>query len=279
MDKDETIVRERKNFSEGTPGEAKKFLIISVILAFLTSLIILGYVKNIEKKYEGQGGMTEVLVARRGIAANSVIRREDVSKKSFPRSALSERAITPDRIDWVVGQKTRWPIQSGEPILWTDLGLEKAGGLSQRIPTGYRAIAIAVDNITSVSGLVRPLDKVDIIGIFGGDSAITILQDVSVLSVGMAMEENTSGSGFSSVNILVTPEEAQMLSLAQQRTRLVLALRNPEEDIAKKDPERIIYGEIVGNQKPAELVNIRRNTPTEKRGRPVEIIVGGRIRK
>jgi pilus assembly protein CpaB len=280
MSNGETVIRKTPDSGGGTTaGQAKKFVYLAVVLAFLTALMIFGYLQNLERRYAGQERTVEVLVARRGIAAKTVIQNEHVAKRALPRSTISERAITPDRIDWIVGQTTRWPIQSGEPILWTDLGMEKAGGLSHRIPEGYRTIAIGVDNITSVSGLVRPLDRVDIIGIFGGENAITILQDVSVLSVGRAMDEEGMGGGFGSVNLLVTLEEAQMLSLAQQRARLVLALRNPHEDIISEKIPRTSYSEILNQGKPVAFVTKRKATPPAERGRPIEVIAGGRERR
>lgn len=280
----QTVIRERPEAGGRAPGQEKKFLAASFLLALATALLIFGHTRRIERQYTRDEPAREVLVARRTIAADTVILPEHLGRLHLPVRGLSERSITPERADWIIGQAARWTINRGEPILWTDLGLDRPGGLSQRIPDGYRSIAISVDSVAAVSGLLRPLDRVDIIGIFEGNDAIVILQDVSVLSVGQTMDGTGPGPAgrFASVNLLVDLQEAQTLSLAQQRGRLQLALRNPyEDDVSEKVP-RTTYREILDQGRPAQHAATRRVQPAAERGRPltqeqvIEQIVAGR---
>jgi pilus assembly protein CpaB len=57
----------------------------------------------------------------------------------------------------------------------------------------------------------------------------TVLQNIQVLSAGTDIQKDAEGKPIqvSVVNLLVTPEQAQLLSLAGNQTRIQLILRNP----------------------------------------------------
>jgi pilus assembly protein CpaB len=57
----------------------------------------------------------------------------------------------------------------------------------------------------------------------------TVLQNIEVLSAGQKIEKNVEGKPESAqvVNLLVTPDQAEILSLASDQTRVQLVLRNP----------------------------------------------------
>jgi pilus assembly protein CpaB len=100
-----------------------------------------------------------------------------------------------------------------------------------------RAVAVRVNEIVGVSGFVTPGQRVDIL-IMGttpnmsntlGTLARTLLQNIEVLSAGQEVQKNNEGKPISVpvVNLLVTPEQAEILSLASNDARIQLVLRNP----------------------------------------------------
>jgi pilus assembly protein CpaB len=57
----------------------------------------------------------------------------------------------------------------------------------------------------------------------------TVLQNIEVLSAGQKIEKNVEGKPESAqvVNLLVTPDQAEVLNLASSETKVQLVLRNP----------------------------------------------------
>ena len=137
-----------------------------------------------------------------------------------------------------VGRGVVQQIYEGEPLLETRIAAKGAGaGLAATIPPGMRAVALRVNDIVGVAGFVTPGMKVDILiagtppkGNGGlGTLTKTLLQNVEVLSAGQNIQKDAEGKPISVgvVNMLVTPEQAEVLSLASNETRIQLVLRNP----------------------------------------------------
>lgn len=129
-------------------------------------------------------------------------------------------------------------IYSGEAILDSRLApLGSGGGLAATIKPGMRACAIRVDEVVGVAGFVTPGMRVDVLvsGVPPSESGNqetqtrTLLQNVEVLSAGQDIQKDAEGKPQSVqvVNLLVTPEEAQILALASNQMKIQLVLRNP----------------------------------------------------
>jgi len=101
-----------------------------------------------------------------------------------------------------------------------------------------RACAVKVDEVVGVAGFVTPGMRVDVL-VSGnppgptntdeGPKVKTLLQNVEVLSAGTDIQKDNEGKPqqVQVVNLLVTPEQAELLSLASNQTRIQLVLRNP----------------------------------------------------
>jgi pilus assembly protein CpaB len=139
-----------------------------------------------------------------------------------------------------IGRGVIQPIFAGEPILDSRLApLGSGGGLAATIKDGYRAIAVRVDQVVGVAGFVTPGMRVDVLvsGVppnaqnTGGNNTQvrTVLQNIEVLSAGTDIQKDAEGKPLQVqvVNLLVTPEQAQVLALASNETRIQLVLRNP----------------------------------------------------
>jgi len=136
-------------------------------------------------------------------------------------------------------------IYQGEPILESRLAPMGSGaGLAATIPQGMRAIAVKVDEVVGVAGFVTPGMHVDVL-VSGtppgannapnsrdaqlGTLVKTILQNIQVLSAGVNIQKDAEGKPqqVQVVNLLVTPEQAETLSLATNGVKIQLVLRNP----------------------------------------------------
>src|SRR5215831_17231966 len=139
-----------------------------------------------------------------------------------------------------IGRGVISPLYAGEPILDDRLApMGSGGGLAATIKDGMRAIAVRVDQVVGVAGFVLPGMRVDILisgvppNVQGGSNnntqVRTVLQNIEVLSAGTDIQKDAEGKPqqVQVVNLLVTPEQAQVLALASNETRIQLVLRNP----------------------------------------------------
>jgi pilus assembly protein CpaB len=130
-------------------------------------------------------------------------------------------------------------LYEGEPIIENRLAaIGSGGGLAATIPQGMRACAVKVDEVVNVSGFVTPGMRVDVL-ISGrppgqqnstrGTESRTLLQNIQVLSAGTDYQKDAEGKAkaVQAVNLLVTPEQAELLSLATNQVKIQLVLRNP----------------------------------------------------
>lgn len=186
--------------------------------------------------------MTLIFVAGRNLPVGTLIRDPDLRQVEWagpvPANAVLKR-------EDIVGRGVVSNIYQDEPILETRLAPKGAGaGLAATIPPGMRAVAVRVNEVVGVGGFVVPGMRVDVI-VSGnapgapsemGTIARTALQNIEVLSAGQNIQKDAEGKPVSVpvVNLLVTPEQAEILTLAGNEARIQLVLRNPlDTEIAK----------------------------------------------
>jgi pilus assembly protein CpaB len=149
-----------------------------------------------------------------------------------------------------VGRGVISDLYEGEPIIENRLAAPgTGGGLASTIPNGFRAIAVKVDEVVGVAGFVTPGMRVDVL-ISGvppmapGQTTLpitvsrTLLQNIQVLSAGTDYQKDADGKAkqVQVVNLLVTPDQAQTLSLASSQAKIQLVLRNPLDTKIDKIP-------------------------------------------
>jgi pilus assembly protein CpaB len=125
---------------------------------------------------------------------------------------------------------------ANEAVLVTKLAADGAGGgLMSTIPEGMRGVTLRVNDVSGVSGFVVPGSRVDVI-LSGSptsgniEMAKTFLENIQVISAGQNIADDSGRPmNVQTVNVLVTPEQAEAVALAMASAdgRLQLALRNP----------------------------------------------------
>ena len=233
---------------------SKRALIISAILALAAVLLIYMAVQKKVGYYSEKYKQLPVVVAAKNIPQNTIIDESMLGIKMVPAPYIEPNAILEDTAK--VADKrfiAAITIKEGEQINEQKL-LRPEAKISGYIPKGKRALTIAINEVTGVAGLIRPGDKIDIIGVFktleektkvvGNAESITILQNVEVLSIGRnyMFESFPSSSkdksepakqgeiNFSNITLLLTPREAMDLTLAQELGTLTLTLRSQFDD-------------------------------------------------
>lgn len=178
--------------------------------------------------------------------------------------------------DPLLGRGVLSPIYEGEPIMETRVAPSGAGaGLAATIPPGMRAVAVRVDDIVAVAGFVTPGTRVDVL-VDGtppnatgtnGSQVKTVLQNIPVLSAGQNYQKDAEGKPVvvPVVNLLVSPEQAETLSLASKETRIQLVLRNPLDTQLAKTQGVSVAG-LFGGPKPPPA-------PPAPRAMPVRAVI------
>ncbi|MDD3117633.1 MAG: Flp pilus assembly protein CpaB [Victivallales bacterium] len=228
----------------------KLLLVVAVFFGLLAFVLTYKQIENERRSIRGKTLVMSFVCLKRSMASGETIKAQDIERYDDKRFRQS-RGRDASEVLWaqagtVIGRNLEVPVEKGHVLLWRDLrpASGRKEGLTGIVPMGYRAVAIPVDGITSVAGLVRPGNHVDIVGTFRfpemqGDRALdtltlTLLQNVVVLAVGDDMGrafslDNKPDKHYSSVTLCPTPREVEMIVFAEQKGKLSLSLRNYEE--------------------------------------------------
>jgi pilus assembly protein CpaB len=222
-----------------------------------------------------------VLASARDMVAGSKLTAADLGRMSVFKRGLPRDYISPDDFELVLNSELVLGVDANQVLCWSDLkgGAPAATGLSASLTPGLRAISISVGGAAAVSGLVRPNDRVDVLGTFSFPSkstpgemetvTLTVLQDVSVLATGQTLANNYDqqsrrSSGYSMVTLAVSIREAELLTFAQHTNgRLTLALRHPTDNNAEPSMPAVNF-DYLQNKLP-ELNKTRQETIRMKR--------------
>jgi pilus assembly protein CpaB len=210
---------------------------------------------------------TRVVAAASDIKLGTVLAATDLTTVQIQGPVPKGALLKPEEL---VGRGVMSELYQGEPILESRLApAGSGGGLASTIPQGMRALAVKVDQVVGASGFVTPGMRVDVLASGNPPGALsptqgtvtkTILQNIQVLSAGTDIQKDAEGKPqqVQVVNLLVNPEEAQTLSLANSELKIQLVLRNPlDTKVSKVSSDSM--GQIFGE--PAPPAAVSRRTP------------------
>ncbi len=230
----------------------RKLLLIAAALGLMAAVLTYTFIRTIEDT----GDVQEVREVGVMIANTDIPSGTEVTAGMLRLAQVAETARHPDAArtpNQVIGRITKVPIVRGEQVL--DSRLLPAGvrpSLTFVIPSGKRAISVAVNEVVGVAGFVKPGDRVDVLATMDSpdsDSAVTttVLQNVEVLAIAQDMEERVDKEPkvTTTVTLAVTLAEAQKLTLAEETGVLRLALR-PETAADKEWVNPTTSGQLAG---------------------------------
>ena len=236
-------------------------LVIAFVVASLCSYFV--YKEMLSHIAASQPKTTTVVIAAHDIKLGGVLKDNDLGTTQI-EGTIPDGAITNPQ--QAIGRGVVSDLYRGEPILESRLAAPGAGGgLAATIPQGMRACAVHVDEVVGVAGFVTPGMRVDVL-ISGnppgdnnsdqGQKVKTLLQNIEVLSAGADIQKDKEGAPQSVqvVNLLVTPEQAEQLSLASSQTHIQLVLRNPLDTQVAQTTGAAVSSLYTGGQAPAPKV-------------------------
>jgi pilus assembly protein CpaB len=230
-----------------------RLMMIGALALALGAFVSLFVFKNLQAK-NGQNSVAgvDVVVAANDIQVGARVEEHDVRLAKFPALDLPQGAY--GKRSQVLGRGVVVPIAKGEFILPTKLAPENAGsGLPSLIPPGMRAVSVRVNEVVSVAGFVTPGTRVDVLltGTPSGGTepqTTTVLQNVAVIAAGHTLERSVTGDAQNTpvITLLVSPDDAQRLTLASSEGHIQLSLRNPldtlQDEVAASNSKGIYKG-------------------------------------
>ena len=173
-----------------------------------------------------------IVVAAKPLPMGVVIDRQSVKLGKVPEAFFPAGAFA--RIEDVIDRPVISAIQPEEPVVEARLAPRGSGlGLAPLIPPGMRAIAVRVNDVVGVAGFILPGMRVDVLVTGRGPAqndtmARTVLQNIVVLSAGQTIQTDGRSQSIAVpvVTLLVSPFEAEALTLANAEGHVQLVLRN-----------------------------------------------------
>ncbi|MGP0083075.1 MAG: Flp pilus assembly protein CpaB [Steroidobacteraceae bacterium] len=210
------------------------FVLLAGVGAVLAAIVVFSAIRNRESEVQRAMAHTvEVVVAARDIPLGEKLEPDAVKLVRWARDGVPEGAFTDPQA--VAGSFARSEFMANEPVVAGKLfmGEKTSGVMPLLIPAGMRAMSVPVDEVADISGFVAPHTRVDILvavsGTGPGDGSFSriVLQNIEVLAVAQEIEHvKDAPEVVKVVTLLVTPTDAEKLTLASHEGMLRLAMRN-----------------------------------------------------
>jgi pilus assembly protein CpaB len=225
--------------------------LLLLVLALGCGLVASIGISQVLERNANKSGDVEtspIYVAVHNINLGDPIDASMVSLQEWPTDRIPPGAIA--QLDDLKGRRPRTAIIQGEPIL--DGKLLKPGQLADpitSIPKGFRLKTISVDATKSAAGLLSPGDRVDIqvfvkLGSHNGTESSKskiILQNIRVFAVDQTVQRSRDGGEeravAKTISLLLTPEQATKMNLAEHMGEISLIPRNPDDEEAANTAE------------------------------------------
>ena len=238
--------------------------------------------ESYRRQFEKTEPMVDVVVPSQNLLRGDTVSESVMSVRKIPAQYVDTNSVTAESFDRAQGQRLDFDIDAGTALLWAHLEGGISPTFSGRVPDGFRALTVRVDEINSVSGFLQPQDRIDLLFTHGSGDKQRIrplIENLTVIATGiqtMVDKSNFSSQrGFTTITVQVNPLEAKKITLAQQIGSLTAVLRNPE-DTKAVGSDVLTLSSLLGEP----------SAPTPKRNKPkvktlaatkpsIEYIIGG----
>jgi pilus assembly protein CpaB len=213
------------------------FVVLAGLAAMLASVVVYSALKK--REAEVQSAMAKnvnIVVAAVDLPLGTKIEAGELKMTKWSSDSIPQGAFRTQSD--VIGSYVKSSFVANEPIVSNKLflGQKTAGVMPLLIPFGMRAVSVPVDEVSDIAGFVLPHTRVDVVVALSGNGtggantkpfSKIVLQNVEVLAVAQEIEmKNDKPTPVKVVTLLVTPHEAERLSLASREGTLRLAMRN-----------------------------------------------------
>ena len=210
------------------------FVVLAGLGAVMAAIVVFSALRNRESEVQRAMAHTvEIVVAARDIPIGTKLPPDALKLVRWSRDDVPQGAFTD--LHTLAGSFAKSEFLANEPIVASELytSEKSAGVMPLLIPAGMRAMSVPVDEVADIAGFVAPHTHVDILVAISGsgpaDSSFSriVLQNIEVVAVAQEIEHlKDEPEVVKVVTLLVTPTDAEKLTLASREGTLRLAMRN-----------------------------------------------------
>jgi pilus assembly protein CpaB len=226
--------------------KSRNILIAALIMAVVTTILFRQYLSELDKKYKKAQNKVSIVVSNQNIAKNQKITKEMLKVKEISADSVHPEAVR--KVEDLIGDYALTDIIAGEELFDSRFTnqFEEDKLITRKIQEGFRAIAIEVNYVESVSNLIGPEDYVDVVftekTTANTVESKTLLENVRVLAVGKKIIENEAASKslnnttnkdvkaaealYNSVTVELKPEDVIKLANSDEKGNIKFVLRS-----------------------------------------------------
>jgi pilus assembly protein CpaB len=202
--------------------------------AMLAAIVVFSAIRKRETEVQRAMAQTvEIVVAANDIPLGTKLEPDSVKLMRWSRDSIPQGGFTDPQA--IADSFAKTEFEANEPIVASKLFMGKttSGVMPLLIPPGMRAMSVPVDEVSDIAGFVEPHTRVDILvavaGTGPGEPSFSriVLQNIEVVAVAQEIEHvKDQPEVVKVVTLLVTPTDAEKLTLASREGLLRLAMRN-----------------------------------------------------
>jgi pilus assembly protein CpaB len=208
-------------------------LMVAVVTAAIASFAVYQLIAQMPAR--AVEAHQSVVVAARSLAIGTELTERDLKVVAWPAGSPVSGAI--GDVKTVMNRGLLTAVLENEPITVSKVASMGAGtGLSPAIPRGMRAMSVKVNDVIGVAGFVVPGTRVDVVVTIRRTSdsmTRTAASNVQVLTAGTRQDQGKperdakTANASTVVTLIVSPQDAERIALAQAEGEIMLVLRNP----------------------------------------------------
>jgi pilus assembly protein CpaB len=227
--------------------------------AYLGNHVLKQRMAQIDEELRRSQEPVSVVVAKQDLAPGDAITGEHFAVRQVPREYINADTVRPDGFSALEHQRLAVAMKRGDMLLPAHADGQGAQVFSATLKQGRRAMTFEVDTVNSISGMLRPGDRIDLVYSGRGagvteDVTRTLLSNLVVLATDQSVMRRDEKTGemrsFSTVTLDLLPADAQRIIVAKQAGRLTALLRHPDDKganpSASLSPQGLFAGSAAG---------------------------------
>lgn len=215
-------------------------LIVAVVLALICALLLKVV---IDRKISSslQVETVSYVVANGDLTSGSIIDPFDSQqfavRSDIPADLAQSNAITPNDADAISGALLIANMKRGDILTWQMVDTDERRQLASKLLPGRRALTIPVDDQSSISSMLKPNDRIDLLLSYDKSGVVVaapLLQNVRVIATGDNVSANYMASGqsldrYANITLDLSIDDVSRVTTALDLGRISAVLRNPDD--------------------------------------------------
>lgn len=215
-------------------------LVVAVVLALICALLLKVV---IDRKISSslQVETVSYVVANGNLTSGTIIDPFDSQqfavRSDIPADLAQSNAITPNDADAISGALLIANMKRGDILTWQMVDTDERRQLASKLLPGRRALTIPVDDQSSISSMLKPNDRIDLLLSYdkgGMVVAAPLLQNVRVIATGDNVSTNYMASGqsldrYANITLDLSIDDVSRVTTALDLGRISAVLRNPDD--------------------------------------------------